>query len=135
MINCYPFFEKILLQRRKSPHEIYSIHEPDVQCISKGKEHKKYEFGNKVSIIRSSTGVILGACSFRNEYDGHTIKESLEQVFRLTGKNIQRLAADRGYRGKKRSTGLKYSFLIGQKPKTPTINARRNISCFASVQE
>ena len=22
MINCYPFFEKILLQRRKSPHEI-----------------------------------------------------------------------------------------------------------------
>ena len=41
-------FEKILLQRRKSPHKIYSIHEPDVECISKGKEHKKYELGNKV---------------------------------------------------------------------------------------
>ncbi len=40
---------------------------------SKGKEHKKYELGNKVSIIRSSTGLILGAMSFRNEYDGHTI--------------------------------------------------------------
>ncbi len=47
-------FEKILLQRRNSSHKIYSIHEPDVQCISKGKEHKKYESGNKVSIIRST---------------------------------------------------------------------------------
>lgn len=62
-------FKKILSQRRNSSHKIYSIHEPDVQCISKGKEHKKYEFGNKVSIIRSVTGVILGASSFRNEYD------------------------------------------------------------------
>jgi IS5 family transposase len=62
-------FKKILLQRRNSSHKIYSIHEPEVQCISKGKEQKKYEFGNKVSIIRSATGVILGASSFRNEYD------------------------------------------------------------------
>lgn len=94
-------FNKILLQRRNSSHKIYSIHEPDIQCISKGKEHKKYEFGNKVSIIRSATGVILGAGSFRNEYDGHTIEKSLEQVRRLTGKSIKRLAGDRGYRGKK----------------------------------
>ena len=94
-------FNKILLQRRNSSHKIYSIHEPDIQCISKGKEHKKYEFGNKVSIIRSATGVILGAGSFSNEYDGHTIEKSLEQVRRLTGKSIKRLAGDRGYRGKK----------------------------------
>ena len=94
-------FEKILLQHRNSSHKIYSIHEPDVQCISKGKEHKKYEFGNKVSIIRSATGVILGAGSFRNEYDGHTIEKSLEQVHLLTGKSIRRLAGDRGYRGRK----------------------------------
>ena len=100
-------FEKMLLQRRNSSHKIYSMHEPDVQCISKGKEHKKYEFGNKVSIIRSATGVILGASSFRNEYDGHTIEESLAQVRRLTGKSIKRLAGDRGYRGKKEIDGTK----------------------------
>ena len=93
-------FKKILLQRRNSVHKIYSIHEPDVQCISKGKEHKKYEFGNKVSIIRSATGVILGAGSFRNEYDGHTIQKTLEQTQRMTGKHINNLAADRGYRKK-----------------------------------
>ena len=108
-------FEKILLQRRNSSHKIYSIHEPDVQCISKGKEHKKYEFGNKVSIIRSATGVILGACSFRNEYDGHTIEKSLEQVHRLTGKRIRRLAGDRGYRGRKEIDGTQ--ILIPDTPK------------------
>ena len=108
-------FKKILLQHSNSSHKIYSIHEPDVQCISKGKEHKKYEFGNKVSIIRSATGVILGACSFRNEYDGHTIEKSLEQVRRLTGKSIKRLAGDRGYRGKKEIDGTK--ILIPDTPK------------------
>lgn len=108
-------FEKILLQRRNSSNKIYSIHEPDVQCISKGKEHKKYEFGNKVSIIRSATGVILGACSFRNEYDGHTIEKSMEQVQRLTGKIIKRLAGDRGYRGKKEINGTQ--ILIPSTPK------------------
>ena len=75
-------FEAILAQRRHSEKKIYSIHEPEVQCISKGKEQKKYEFGNKVSIIRSATGIILGAQSFRNEYDGHTIEALLAQVER-----------------------------------------------------
>ena len=79
-------FERVLSQKRNSPGKIYSLHEPEVQCISKGKEHKKYEFGNKVSIVRSITGVILGAKSFRNEYDGHTDEESLRQVERITGR-------------------------------------------------
>ena len=76
-----------------------------MQCISKGKEHKKYEFGNKVSIIRSATGIILVAKSFRNEYDGHTMEESLLQVERITGKKVRRLAGDRDYRGKKEVRG------------------------------
>ncbi len=100
-------FETILSQRRNSRKKVYSIHEPEVQCISKGKEYKKYEFGNKVSIIRSVTGIILGAMSFRNEYDGHTIESSLEQVERLTGRKINVLAGDRGYRGKKEINGTK----------------------------
>lgn len=73
----------------------------EVQYILKGKEDKQYEFGNKVSIIRSASGVILGVHSFRNEYDGHTIEKVLEQVRRLTGKSINLLAGERGYRGNK----------------------------------
>ena len=108
-------FEAILSQRRNSRKKIYSIHEPEVECISKGKEHKKYEFGNKVSIIRSATGIILGAQSFRNEYDGHTIATSLAQVERLTRRKIKILAGDRGYRGKKEVNGTR--ILIPDTPK------------------
>ena len=84
-------------------HKIYSLHEPDVLCISKGKEHKKYEFGNKVSVVRNRDGLIIGALSFRNEYDGHTIDKSLEQVGRIYSRKIKTIAGDRGYRGQEKS--------------------------------
>ena len=80
-------------------HKIYSLHEPDVLCIGKGKDHVKYEFGNKVSVTRLWNGVIIGAMSFRNEYDGHTIDRSMEQVGRIFGRPLRVLAGDRGYRG------------------------------------
>lgn len=84
-------------------HKIYSLHEPDVVCIAKGKDRIKYEFGNKVSIIRTWNGLIIGAKSFRNEYDGHTVDAALEQVGRLYPHPIKILAADRGYRGQRQS--------------------------------
>ena len=82
-------------------HKIYSLHEPDVLCIGKGKDHVKYEFGNKVSVTRLWNGIIIGAKSFRNEYDGHTIDRAMEQVGRVFGRRIKILAGDRGYRGQK----------------------------------
>ena len=96
-------FNRILTQKKNGKNKIYSVHEPDVQCISKGKEHKKYEFGNKVSIIYTqTTGVIIGALGFRNPYDGHTIEPAIEQTQRLLGKaTIKTLIGDRGYKGKR----------------------------------
>lgn len=93
-------FNQVLQQTRDSKKKIYSLHEPDVQCISKGKEHKKYEFGNKVSIVYNVSGVIVGAMGFRNEYDGHTLEPALQQVETLTGKAPKTATVDRGYRGK-----------------------------------
>ena len=84
-------------------HKIYSLHEPDVVCIAKGKDRVKYEFGNKVSIIRTWNGLIIGAKSFRNEYDGHTIDLAMEQVGRLYPHHVKILAGDRGYRGQRQS--------------------------------
>lgn len=93
-------FAQVLEQKRTTANKIYSLHEPEVNCIAKGKEHKKYEFGNKVSIIRTrNTGVIVGAMGFRNEYDGHTLEPALKQIERLTGKQPKTAALDRGYRG------------------------------------
>ncbi|HEY9168042.1 MAG TPA: IS5 family transposase, partial [Lutibacter sp.] len=95
-------FKQVLAQKRTSKNKIYSLHEPETQCISKGKEHKKFEFGNKASFVRTqNTGVIVGAMGFRNEFDGHTLEPVLEQVERLVGKVPQKAAVDRGYRGRK----------------------------------
>ncbi len=98
--NNLDLFKKVLAQKRKDTGKIYSLHEPEVQCISKGKEHKRYEFGNKVSIVHTqNSGVIVGAKSFRNQYDGHTLEASLQQVEKLTGKAPRTASVDRGYRG------------------------------------
>jgi len=50
-------------------------------------------------VYTQSTGVIVGAKSFRNEYDAHTLPSTLEQVKQLTGKSPRFATADRGYRG------------------------------------
>ena len=68
------------------------------------------------SVIRSATGLIFGAQSFRNEYDGHTIEASLAQVERLTRRKIKIPAEDRGYRGKKEINGT--HILIPDAPKS-----------------
>jgi IS5 family transposase len=94
-------FKQIIGQSKSSKNKIYAIHEPEVCCISKGKEHKKYEFGNKASFVKTDTGVIVGALGFRNEFDGHTLDPVLKQVNRLVGKSPKVAKVDRGYRGKK----------------------------------
>lgn len=94
-------FQQVLSQKRNDHNKIYSLHEPHVQCISKGKEHKKYEFGSKVSITTTKkSGVIIGAINIeKNDYDAHTLDPALEQQQRLTGRTLQKAFVDRGYRG------------------------------------
>ncbi len=94
-------FQRVLAQKRSDSNKIYSLHEPDVKCYSKGKEHKKYEFGSKVSIlVTQDTNVIVGALNIeQNIHDSKTIAPALEQHRRLTGVNAQQVFVDRGYRG------------------------------------
>lgn len=100
-------FERVLKQKRQDKNKVYSLHEPDVVCISKGKEHKKYEFGSKVSItVTQNSGVIIGALNIAgNDYDGHTLDAALEQQQRLTGHTLKEAFVDRGYRGRKEVLG------------------------------
>ena len=67
---------KVINQDHNDKNKIYSLHEPDVCCISKSEEHKKYEFGSKsVSAITKEHCIIVGAKNFsRNEYDGHSLQ-------------------------------------------------------------
>jgi IS5 family transposase len=100
-------FKKVLSQKRTDSNKIYSLHEPHTQCMSKGKEHKKYEFGSKVSIITTkTTGVIIGAINIeKNVHDSKTLYPAIEQQQRLTGITLKQNFVDRGYRGVKEVLG------------------------------
>jgi IS5 family transposase len=92
---------QIHAQQRHDKNKIYSVHEPEVQCIAKGKAGKQYEFGNKVSVAVSSRGGwFVGAKSFiGNPYDGHTLAAQMKQVETLIGDRVSEAHVDMGYRG------------------------------------
>jgi transposase, IS5 family len=85
----------------KTPDKIYSWHAPEVECIAKGKAHKKYEFGCKASIASTNTGnFIVGAMAHHGRpYDGHTLAAVLAQITRLTDIAPDEANVDLGYRG------------------------------------
>ncbi len=71
--------------------------------MAKGKEAKKFEFGNKSGFVVTKTSkIIVGALAFEdNPYDGHTLEEHFKQTEMLVGKGPKVGIVDRGYRGKK----------------------------------
>src|SRR5215216_2694684 len=92
---------RIYEQQRADKHKLYSMQAPEVECISKGKEHKKYEFGCKVSVVTTSQrGWVVGIEALHgNPYDGHTLKAAHAQVAKLTGVSPAEIFVDKGYRG------------------------------------
>ncbi|NDV23140.1 IS5 family transposase [Desulfovibrio sp. JC022] len=110
-------FERVRNQKRSDKDKVYSLHEPDVLCISKGKAHKQYEFGRKASVIvTKNTGIIVGAMSFdKNIYDGHTLPQVLTQCWTITGTCPSVAICDRGYRGLKQVGDVQ--ILIPGRPK------------------
>ena len=93
--------DRLQSQQKDSKNKLYSIHAPEVECISKGKAHKQYEFGCKVGLVSSSKdNWVLGIQAFHgNPYDGHTLSSSLEQVECLTGWKAKEAYVDLGFRG------------------------------------
>jgi len=122
---------KTLLEQRprQKDRKIYSLHAPEVECIGKGKAHKPYEFGVKVSIAttlnRSKGGQFaLHACVLPgNPYDGHTLATVIPDMEQSIGNQISRLLADAGYRGHNAPATHKFRiFTAGQKRRvTPAI--------------
>ena len=92
---------RLLHQGPRSRAKIYALHEPEVDCISKGKARKRYEFGTKVSLATTiDEGFVVGMRAMSdNPHDGHTLPEALEQVTTLTGQTPALAVVDRGYRG------------------------------------
>lgn len=97
------FYERVLRQQPKDKNKIYALHEPAVYCIGKGKDHKQYEYGNKVSVATTAkSNIIVGVVSHENnQYDGDTLAEVLEHIHRTRGERVEQAVCDRGYRGRK----------------------------------
>lgn len=95
--------ERLLLQKREDHGKLYSIHEPQVECLAKGKVHKPYEFGCKVSVSTTARdNWVVGVLALSgNPYDGHTLSRALRQVKKLTGQMPEQATCDLGYRGHK----------------------------------
>ena len=93
-------------QRQKQRgKKIYSLHAPEVECIGKGKAHRPYEFGVKVSVAttlnRSKGGQFIAHAKALpgNPYDGHTLATVVPEMEAQIGASLARIVADRGYRG------------------------------------
>lgn len=93
--------QQIFSQKRNDKNKLYSMQAPEVECIAKGKAHKKYEFGCKVSLVSTSEDSwIVGAQAIHgNPYDGHTLKAALDQAESVTGWRPQHAYCDKGYKG------------------------------------
>jgi len=93
--------QRLVDQKPGDSNKLYSLHEPDVRCISKGKAHKRYEFGQKVAVATTNRGDwFVGAMLCEgNPYDGHTLDATLEQVEANTGVSLTDAYVDKGYRG------------------------------------
>jgi IS5 family transposase len=115
-------------QHQRGP-KIYSLHAPEVECIGKGKAHRPYEFGVKVSVATTLAHAKGGQFVTHvkalpgNPYDGHTLAAVIPEMEALVGNTIERILADKGYRGHNAPPGYKFRvFTSGQKRRmTPKI--------------
>ncbi len=104
-------------QKKKDKNKVYAVHALEVECISKGKAHKRYEFGCKTSVVSSSQGnwVLASDAIHSNPYDGHTLAEALESAEDTSGVRAKQAYVDRGYKGSRPSVPDVDVYISGQR--------------------
>jgi IS5 family transposase len=128
-------------QRQKQRgKKIYSLHAPEVECIGKGKAHKPYEFGVKVSVAttldRSAGGQFIAHVKALpgNPYDGHTLEAVIPDIQKQIGGSINRLVADKGYRGHNAPPEYKYKIYISGQKRGVTEAIKRDLRRRSAVE-
>lgn len=92
---------RLLAQEKNSTNKLYSLHAPETYCIAKGKAAKPYEFGCKVAlVVTHKQGLALSSMALvSNQFDGHTLKESLKKATEIAKATIMETFVDKGYKG------------------------------------
>jgi IS5 family transposase len=119
-------------QPRQRGPKVYSLHAPEVECIGEGKPHRPYEFGVKVSVATTLSRARGGRFVTHvkalpgNPYDGHTLATVIPDMEALVGNTIERILADKGYRGHNAPPGYKVQGLpLGPKARGDTLDQAR----------
>jgi len=88
-------------QRLRGVHisgKIYSLHEPHVSCIRKGKRARPDEYGTKVIISMDRGGYVVDHQEFpTNPYDAELLDEACQRWGQIFGLPAKELGADRGF--------------------------------------
>lgn len=120
--------------------KVYSIHAPEVECIGKGKAHKPYEFGVKVSVAttvapsRGGQFVLAAKALPGNPYDGHTLATVIPHIQTLVGNEIKRIIADKGYRGHNAPTPHDMRVYVSEQKRGVTQAIKRELRRRAAVE-
>jgi IS5 family transposase len=119
---------------------VYSLHAPEVECIGKGKAHRPYEFGVKVSIAttlhRSAGGQFIAHAKALpgNPYDGHTLATVIPEIETQIGASLAHVVADRGYRGHNAPPGHKFRVYISGQRRRVTETIKRELRRRSAVE-
>src|SRR6201746_424595 len=127
-------------ERGQRGPKVYSLHAPEVECIGKGKAHKPYEFGVKVSVattLKHSKGgqfVAHVQALPGNPYDGHTLAEVIPAIEQLVGNTLERLHTDAGYRGHNAPPEYKFKIYTSKQKRHVTPAIKREMRRRAAVE-
>ena len=117
-VQHFALYKRVIEQRPKDKNKVYSLHESDVYCVGKGKDHKAYEYGRKASIVSAKeSNIIVGVASHdEHEHDSKTLKAALESASEHRAKPIKLAVVDRGYRGAKKHIPNDIEILLPSPP-------------------
>ena len=126
-------------QNQRGP-KVYSLHAPEVECIGKGKTHRPYEFGVKVSIAttlhHSKGGQFIAHAKALpgNPYDGHTLETVIPEIEAQIGASLARIVADRGYRGHNAPPDHRFKVYISGQKRRVTEHIKRELRRRSAVE-
>ncbi len=133
--------ERVREQRQNQRgRKVYSLHAPEVECIGKGKAHRPYEFGVKVSVAttlhHSKGGQFVAHVKALpgNPYDGHTLEAVIPDMERQIGASLTRIVADRGYRGHNAPPEYQFKVFISGQKRRVTEQIKRELRRRSAVE-
>ena len=127
-------------ERGQRGPKVYSLHAPEVECIGKGKPHKPYEFGVKVSVAttlkrcRGGQFVTHVQALPGNPYDGHTLARVIPAIEAILGNTIERVHTDAGYRGHNAPPDYKFKVYTAKQKRRVTPHIKREMKRRSAIE-